>query len=286
MATGTAPPGGSAPRWLVRFGYDGTGFSGWARQPGLRTVEGVLREGLVRTGVAPSVEAAALEVASRTDRGVSARANACTLTTRLPPRAVLRALNGIAPDVFFTAVSAVPAEFSARAATRRWYRYFEPAPGRRVERWREAAERLRGEVDVRSFGRDMPSDRPAIRRIDSVHVRRQNGRWIVVDIRAPAFVWGMVRKIVAALRKVDEGTLSLSGLEAALRGDRRLTLPLAEPEGLVLWEVAYGVPWTLGWGGPNRSQARFLGDLTRRARLHEVVGRELARASGRTRRGQ
>ena len=75
-----------------------------------------------------------------------------------------------------------------------------------------------------------------------------------MEIRAPSFVWGMVRKIVAALREYDTGRLTLARLEAALAGRVRLTLPMAEPEGLVLWEVEYAIPWTLTWNGLNRHQ--------------------------------
>lgn len=262
-------------RWLVRFGYDGAGFIGWARQPGLRTVEGVIRDGIPRTGIAPNADAARVAVASRTDRGVSARANALVVTSALPPGAVLRALNGIAPDIFFTALTPVPEEFSPRSAIRRWYRYFEPAEGHRLESWQEAAARFHGEIDVRSFGRDLPIARPSVRRVESVRVRRSTPRWFVVDVRAPSFVWGMVRKIVAALRKVDDGSLSLSGLEAALRGQHRLMLPLAEPEGLVLWDVAYAVPWLREWTGPNRRQSRYLATLMQAARRREIIGRNL-----------
>ena len=81
-------------RWLVRFGYDGRSFAGWARQPGLRTVEGELLRGLVRLGVVPSADAARVAVASRTDRGVSARANAFVLSTDLPSRVLLRSSTG------------------------------------------------------------------------------------------------------------------------------------------------------------------------------------------------
>jgi tRNA pseudouridine38-40 synthase len=264
-------------RWLVRFGYDGTGFAGWARQPGLRTVEGVLRDGIVRTGVAPTVEAAALAVGSRTDRGVSARGNALTLSSRLPASGVLRTLNGIAPDVYFTALSEVPAEFSARSALSRAYRYFEPGEGHQLKRWQEAAARFVGEVDVRSLGRDLPAAVPVFRTIESVKVRRARAGWLVVDIRAPSFVWGMVRKIVAALRKVDAGTLPMDRLGAALRGELRLTLPMAEPEGLVLWEVQYPVKWTHRWSGPNRAQARYRSETVREARRRESIGRELFR---------
>jgi tRNA pseudouridine38-40 synthase len=266
-------------RWLVRFGYDGAGFAGWARQPGLRTVEGVLREGIPRTGVAPTAEAADIGVASRTDRGVSARGNALTVTSALPATAVLRAMNGIAPEIFFTAIREVPATFSARAATMRWYRYFEPAEGHHLDRWKEAAERFRGEVDVRSFGRDLPVDHPTLRTVQDVRVHGAGARWLRVDLRAPSFVWGMVRKIVAALRKVDDGGLSLAGLDAALRGEHRLTLPLAEPDGLVLWDVRYPVKWSRDWVGPNRSQTRYFAEVARRARVREMVDRELIRRS-------
>jgi tRNA pseudouridine38-40 synthase len=267
-------------RWLVRFGYDGAGFAGWARQPGLRTVEGVLREGIPRTGVAPTAEAAELSVASRTDRGVSAQGNALALTSPLPAAAVLRALNGIAPEIFFTAVREVPTGFSARAATSRSYRYFEPAEGHRLERWREAAARIHGEVDVRSFGRELPIDRPTLRAVEHIRIRQSGRRWFLVDVQAPSFVWGMVRKIVAALRRVDEGSLSLAQLEAALRGEHRLTLPLAEPEGLVLREVRYPGRWALVWRGPNRNQTRYFSEVTRRARVREAVALELVRRPG------
>jgi len=75
-----------------------------------------------------------------------------------------------------------------------------------------------------------------------------------VEVRAPSFVWGMVRKIIGALREYDAGRLTLARLEAALKGDVRLTLPTVDPEGLVLWDVEYPLPWTLSWTGPNRHQ--------------------------------
>jgi tRNA U38,U39,U40 pseudouridine synthase TruA len=78
---------------------------------------------------------------------------------------------------------------------------------------------------------------------------------LVVEVRAPSFVWGMVRKIIAALREYDAGRVTLSQLEGAVRGQVRLTLPMAEPEGLVLWDVEYPVQWTVHWKGPNRRQA-------------------------------
>jgi len=245
-----------ATRWLVRFGYDGAGFAGWARQPGRRTVEGVVRDGLRRYRLVRSPEQLRLEVASRTDRGVSARANALTLTVALDGPPLLRALNGIAPELYFTAATRVAETFRVRRAVRRTYRYFEPWSGDDVGRWVSAGRLFCGRVDVRSFGRAIPASEPCWRDVESVEVTSRPGG-LTVEVRAPSFVWGMVRKIVGALREVDRGRLTLSRLETAIAGKQRLSLPMAEPEGLVLWEVEYPQDWEVSWRGPNRHQASF-----------------------------
>lgn len=263
-------------RWLVRLGYDGSAFYGWARQPGLRTVEGEILRGLVRSGLVPSGPRARLEVASRTDRGVSAVGNAIAVSTDRAGTILLRALNGISPELFFTAATPLPSGYRVRSAVRRVYLYFEPAGDRDLERWQRAALLFSGTVDVRSFGRGLPTGEPVLRTIESVRVDR-DGEMFVVGVRAPSFVWGMVRKIVAALREVDGGRLTTTRLSAALSGRARLTLPMAEPERLLLWDVEYPFPWELHWSGPNRHQSRWWsslrGSLRARASLLEVIAR-------------
>lgn len=244
-------------RWLVRFGYDGLPFYGWARQPGLRTVEGEILGHLVRQGVTDSARSARLAVASRTDRGVSARANALTLTSDRSGTVLLRGLNGIAPEIFFTAAAPVPETFRVRGAERRIYRYYEPADADTAKRWRELSHWFEGEVDVRSFGRGQRSADPVLRTVESVHVEELPGG-MTVELRAPSFVWGMVRKIIGALRECSRGRLSEARLRAALAGRDRLTLPLAEPERLLLWDVEYPIPWTVTWAGPNRHQSSHI----------------------------
>jgi len=242
-------------RWLVRFGYDGLAFHGWARQPGLRTVEGEILRGLVKSRLVPSAGRAGLEVASRTDRGVSAVGNALALSTDRTGPILLRALNGISPEIFFTAATPLPDGVRVRGAIRRVYRYFEPLGDHDLGRWQTAARVFSGTLDVRSLGRGMPTGVPIHRSVESVRVERRSDI-LLVEVRAPSFVWGMVRKIVGALRAVDLGQLTLARLSAALAGQDRLTLPMAEPERLLLWEVEYPFPWTLRWAGPNRHQAR------------------------------
>jgi tRNA pseudouridine(38-40) synthase len=164
------------------------------------------------------------------------------LTSSISGAALLRALNGIGAEMFFSAARSVPNGFSVRTARSRWYRYFEPAEGRDLDRWKAAAALFHDYVDVRSFGRDIPSEAPVWRKIDRVTVARGDGV-IRIDLRAPSFVWREVRKIVGGLRAHDEGRVSIDELREAVEGRRRLTLPLAEPERLVLWEVQYDGEW-------------------------------------------
>jgi tRNA pseudouridine38-40 synthase len=244
-------------RWAVRFGYDGRKYMGWARQPGLRTVEGTIRNGAVRCGIASTEESLRLLVSSRTDRGVSARANALVLSSRLPGEALLRALNGVAQDIFFTAATPVEETFSPRRALWRQYRYYEPSHDRHVATWRKAARLFEGDVDGGSFGRGLGGDAERFRAIERVRVRAMDGVF-VVTVQARRFVWGMVRKIVAGIRAVDSGRLSFAQLEAAIRGKTRLTLPLAEPDRLVLWEARLPLRWRYDVAGWSRAQQRYL----------------------------
>lgn len=103
--------------------YDGAGFRGWARQPGERTIEGVLREAF--DGVYPGW--ADLAVAGRTDTGVHATGQVASvrISGGPPPLRAVKALNAVLPDdVAVVAAEEVPADFSARFSARsRAYRY-------------------------------------------------------------------------------------------------------------------------------------------------------------------
>ena len=103
--------------------YDGTGFRGWARQPGLRTVEGVLRDALDVL----FLRWEGLAVAGRTDSGVHATGQVASVRVEGgPPRErVLEALNAALPeDVAVVEAVGAPEDFNARfSASSRSYRY-------------------------------------------------------------------------------------------------------------------------------------------------------------------
>src|SRR6476619_3734026 len=154
-------------RLKVTIAYDGTGFRGWAAQPGLRTVEGAVRKALATTyGTAEG-----LSVAGRTDTGVHALATVCSVDVAggLPVDRAAEALNTALPDdVSVVAAEGAPPEFHARFSARaRSYRYRiwrprlrSPFEARRswwyprpldVDGLHEAAAQLVGEHDFRAF---------------------------------------------------------------------------------------------------------------------------------------
>ena len=257
----------------MRFGYDGAGFYGWADQPGRRTVEGELIAALTEHRQFRREAPDRIAVASRTDRGVSARGNALLLRSSLGGPALLRALNGLAPDIFFTHAREVGPGFRPRHAIGRTYRYLEPAAGHDLAQWRTWADGFVGTFDVRSFGRGLAADRPVRRTLERLSIT-PDGPWFVIELAGPGFVWGMVRKLVGAFRAVEAGDISEDQLAAARRGTRRLAVPLAEAEGLILWEVHYPAPWEVESPGWNRHQERYW-ESTRwtAARRQEVVSR-------------
>ena len=143
--------------------YDGTDFSGWAVQPGLRTVQGELERALC---IALRAERVTLTVAGRTDAGVHARAQVASYEG---PPARVQTLNALLPyDVAVLDCVAAPPGFNARSdATSRAYRYRlltrptrSPFERRRALHWPHAldhdalhacAEAMRGTHDFTAF---------------------------------------------------------------------------------------------------------------------------------------
>jgi tRNA pseudouridine38-40 synthase len=249
-------PSLDALRVRLDISYDGTEFSGWAIQPGRRTVQGVLQEALATVLRLPAV---ALTVAGRTDAGVHATGQVahCDLPYDLAevPRDLVRRLAGVLPgDIAVSAATAVPPDFDARfAALWRRYEYrigdAVVSPLRRrfvvdhrrtldVAAMSAAAGQLVGLHDFAAFcrRRDGATTR---RTLQAFTVVRQAGE-IVCTIQADAFCHSMVRSLVGALVAVGEGrrppSWPASLLARSMRADE---VGVAPAHGLTLVEVAY-----------------------------------------------
>ncbi|HEY2299908.1 MAG TPA: tRNA pseudouridine(38-40) synthase TruA [Jatrophihabitans sp.] len=243
-------------RVRLDLSYDGTQFSGWALQPGRRTVQGVLQDALATVLRVPSV---ALTVAGRTDAGVHARGQVAHADLPEPPdpNVVTRLAGVLPPDVRVRSTQPAPAGFDARfGAVWRRYEYRisdEPTGVDPVRRWfvddhrrpldsalmAEAAQQLLGLHDYAAFCRRTEFG-TTIRTVQQFTVARDDTGEIVVSIRADAFCQSMVRSLVGALLAVGERRHTpdwpASLLGAAERSSR---ITVAPPQGLTLVEVGY-----------------------------------------------
>jgi tRNA pseudouridine38-40 synthase len=240
----------------LTLAYDGTGFHGWARQPGVRTIEGVVTEALAR--MLP--EAPILSVAGRTDAGVHATGQVVSFLAPagVDPRRVQSAVNGmLAPEVVVVQAATAPEGFDARhSATGREYRYRidtglvpDPFTARfvwhrpadlSIGRMRTAARSLVGRHDFGAFCRapKPPASTERTLRSLTVSARRQR-----VEVRAVAdgFLHQMVRSLVGTLVAVGEGRIEAGSMADILRGRSRAAAgPVAPPRGLCLVRVSYG----------------------------------------------
>jgi tRNA pseudouridine38-40 synthase len=239
----------------VSLAYDGTGFRGWARNSGQRTIEGVLSDALDRVlGVAPK-----LSVAGRTDAGVHARGQVVSFVARdeVDLEKLQRSINGmLAPEVVAWDVRRGAEGFDARfSATAREYRYRigtgawpDPFEGRFV--WhrpgalvlspmREAARSLLGEHDFASFCRRPPSG-GTVRRLERLAIVRDGDR-VEITARANAFLHQMVRALVGTLVAVGDSRLEPVQVAKILAARDRARAPqMAPADGLTLERVVYG----------------------------------------------
>jgi tRNA pseudouridine38-40 synthase len=250
-------------RLRLDVAYDGTGFSGWARQPGRRTVQGEL-EAAVATVL--RVPQAAVTCAGRTDSGVHARGQVCHLDVHDPvePADLRRRLAGVLPaDVRVRAVAVAPEGFDARFSAL-WRRYAyrvcdDPAsldPLRRghVLAWprrldlaamNDAAARLLGEHDFAAFCRRR-AGATTVRRLLELSWRRDPDGPAVARVVADAFCHNMVRALVGAMLSVGEGRRGPEWPAAVLAaGERDPAVRVVGPHGLTLEEVGYPGPGDL-----------------------------------------
>ncbi len=243
-------------RCRLDISYDGTDFSGWAPQPGRRTVCGTLTDALALLIREP----VRLTVAGRTDAGVHATgqvAHADLPADSDRPSLVRRLARVLPADVRIRNIDRVPAEFDARfSALRRHYTYrvttapygAEPLRARDTLAWphpadveamNAAAARLAGEHDFAAFCRRRDGA-TTIRELQRLHWSAEADGVLVASISADAFCHSMVRSLVGALLAVGRGQRPVDWPAKLLTGSERASEVVVAPaHGLTLTGVDY-----------------------------------------------
>ncbi len=256
-----------ACRVRIDLSYDGGGFSGWARQPGQRTVQQVLEDALSQVLRAdPPVQ---LTVAGRTDAGVHARGQVAHADLPLAawldaaPVMLRRLARLLPPDVRVRRIGVAPDGFDARfsALSRRYsYRVCDdvtgPEPLRRHDTlWtrreieigpmNEAAALLLGEHDFAAFCRRR-AGATTVRELLALSWTRPEATVAEATVIADAFCHSMVRALMGALLKVGDGARPPSWPAQVLTARvRDPGVPVVPPHGLCLEEVRYPPPGQL-----------------------------------------
>lgn len=246
-------------RWRLDLSYDGTDFCGWATQPGLRSVQGVIEQWIPR--VLRLEAPTPLTVAGRTDAGVHARGQVAHFDApddQDVAAELRRRLARVLPDdVVVHRVSPAPDGFDARfsAVWRRYcYRLWDadsqPDPLRRnhvtrvpdaldLDRFNEAATHLVGLRDFAPFCKQREGA-TTIRTLLNLEATRVPDGTIEALVRADAFCHSMVRSLIGALVAVSSGRRDLAWLdEVAAQPTRAGTIHVMAAHGLTLEEVGY-----------------------------------------------
>jgi tRNA pseudouridine38-40 synthase len=257
------PPEDNFTRMLSRsvqlvLHYDGAGFSGWQRQPGERTVQGVLETAVARL----CGEAHTVVGAGRTDAGVHARGQAAGV--RVPDKwsasALRRSMNAILPDdVWIAASFEMRDEFHPRySAVSRSYSYLvgtddlASSPFRRkhelvwrkplsLDRLSSAADRVQGRHCFRAFAVKGTAPERDDHRCTVTHAAwrpREGG--LLFEIRADRFLHHMVRFLVGTMLDIGEGRREESVIDELLvQEDNSQVSPPAPAHALFLDRVEY-----------------------------------------------
>jgi tRNA pseudouridine38-40 synthase len=240
-------------RYFLKILYQGTQYSGWQIQPGIKTIQGEIAQAL-STILGHSVDTMGC---GRTDAGVHARAQVMHFDTNkeLNPT-FLRHLNFLLPkdiSAHSLSVSSIENAHARYSATWRHYRYFvhfqkNPflhscslqlpySPNKAI--LTECAQLLIGTHDFGAFGKKKLKHKTTICTVYEAGWHFFEEQWYF-EIRADRFLRGMVRMLVGSMLRIARDNSDCSEFHRYLtHPEAMMARPSAEPQGLTFWDAGY-----------------------------------------------
>ena len=242
-------------RYLIKFSYDGTNYSGFQKQKGFNTIEEKLEEALTKINDSKKTT---ITATGRTDKGVHAlcQYGHADIDVNITEKKLKRALNSNLPDdIHVISTEIVNKDFHARYNVKeKEYKYIinvgEYNPLERnyvyqynyelnVNNMKKAIKYFEGEHDFRSFVTDNKEKENCVRKINYTNIEEQDNK-IIITFRGNGFLRYQVRNMVGLLIKIGENKIFPDSVEKIIKSkDRTKASKTAPSEGLYLTKVIY-----------------------------------------------
>ena len=242
-------------RYLIKFSYDGTNYSGFQKQKGLNTIEEKLEEALTKIN---NSKKTTITATGRTDKGVHAlcQYGHADIDVNITEKKLKRALNSNLPDdIHVISTEIVNKDFHARYNVKeKEYKYIinvgEYNPLERnyvyqynyelnVNNMKKAIKYFEGEHDFRWFVTDNKEKENCVRKINYTNIEEQDNK-IIITFRGNGFLRYQVRNMVGLLIKIGENKISPDSVDKIIESkDRTKASKTAPAEGLYLTKVIY-----------------------------------------------
>ncbi|MHA1490361.1 MAG: tRNA pseudouridine(38-40) synthase TruA [Promethearchaeota archaeon] len=234
-------------RYLFKFYYIGTkNFHGSQRQLSLLTIEDCLLKALKKRNYINDISTSGFEVASRTDRLVSARGAAFSFIVK--KKLFLMEINSTLPNqIGMWAWAEVPIAFLSRYnAILRHYKYIVPNSLSDLQRnfnidfkiMQNACKELEGTHDFVNFSKREKNEKKTIRDIKSANITIKDD-YIVFDFKSRAFLRQQVRRMVKKILELGMGEIKREEFTELFNPKKKISFQPAEPQGLILWDIKY-----------------------------------------------
>ena len=242
-------------RYLIKFSYDGSSYSGFQKQKGLETIEEKMEEALTKVN---NNKKTTITATGRTDKGVHALSQYghADIDVNITEKKLKRALNSNLPDdIHVISTKIVDKDFHARYNVKeKTYKYiintgeynplernyvFQYNYSLNVDKMKEAIQVFKGTHDYRAFVTDNKEKENCIRTITKANIKTTKDK-IEITFEGTGFLRYQVRNMVGILIKVGENKISTKDVERILDScDRTKSGKTAPAEGLYLVDVKY-----------------------------------------------